>query len=133
MRVWGRIPNAGTAGGFIWQKVETDENGNNDLCYVIALIQCLKLSIAESPFWADWGIPAKRSVVQQVFPDYYVTLMQQRYAQYFASLKITKVDSTTPTYNVEIITHQGVKPLVFQIVNYFVLDQSKIDSSDILF
>jgi hypothetical protein len=128
MRVWGRVAmpvqqglilgGPGVLGGpavagpstlaLKWVDVTTDSNGNNDYVYITALIQCLKLSIGESPFWSDWGIPAKRSIVQQVFPDYYVTLMQQRYAKYFASLQITKVNSATPTYNIYIITNQGV-------------------------
>lgn len=132
MRVWGRVlqtaqqgliaggpgvlgggPGAGVLGpgsqALKWVAVVTTPDGNNDYVYVTALVQCLKLSIGESPFWSDWGIPARRSVVQQVFPDYYVALMQQRYAQYFASLQITKVASSTPTYNVVIVLHSGVK------------------------
>jgi len=132
MRVWGRVqttvqqgliaggpgvlgsgPGAGVLGAgttaLQWVEVSTAANGSNDYVYVTALIQCLKLSIGESPFWSDWGIPAKRSVVQQVFPDYYVSLMQQRYSQYFANLQITKVASSTPTYNVQILLHNGTK------------------------
>jgi hypothetical protein len=103
MRIYGRDPNTGT-----WSVVETNAEGQNDYVYVTALIQCLKLNINESPFWADWGIPAQQSVIQQVFPDFYVSLIQQRYAPFFARLQIEKVQSSTPTYNVDIVTNQGV-------------------------
>jgi hypothetical protein len=107
MRVYGRDVKTGA-----WVEVQTDDTGANDYVYITALVQCLKLNINESPFWANWGIPAQQSVVQQIFPDFYVALMQQRFSPYFASLQITKVQSTTPTYNVSITTNQGVKMAV---------------------
>lgn len=91
-----------------WVEVSTTPSGQNDYVYITALIQCLKLNINESPFWADWGIPAQQSVIQQVFPDFYVSLIQQRYAPFFARLQITKVQSPIPTYNIEVVTNQGV-------------------------
>jgi len=102
MRVYGRSPVTGK-----WVVVTTDANGYNDNVYLTALVQCLKLNLNESPFWANWGIPAQQSVVTQIFPDFYVALMQQRYAQYFASLVIVKVPSSTPTYNITVVTNQG--------------------------
>lgn len=128
IRAWGRVPatpsdgaiwgqatfggpqqfGPGSGQGYVWQVVETDANGFSDYVYITALVQCLKLNLGESPFWADWGIPAQRSVTQQVFPNYYVTLMQQRYSKFFASLQITQVQNPTPTYNVYIVTNQGV-------------------------
>jgi hypothetical protein len=104
MRVYGRNSTTG-----VWEVVTTDQNGFNDYVYITAMIQCIKLNINESPFWADWGIPAQQSVVQQVFPDFYVALIQQRYAPFFASLQITKLQSVTPTYNVSVVTNQGVQ------------------------
>lgn len=103
MRVYGRSTQTGQ-----WVEVQTDAAGHNDYVHITALIQCLKLNINESPFWANWGIPAQQSVVQQVFPDFYVALIQQRYAEYFASLQINKVQSPTPTYNINVVTTQGV-------------------------
>ena len=103
MRVYGRNSDTGQ-----WMVVETTTQGQNDYVYITAMIQCIKLSINESPFWADWGIPAQQTVIQQVFPDYYVSLIQQRYAPYFARLQITKLQSPTPTYNVDVVTNQGV-------------------------
>jgi len=104
MRVYGRDATTNA-----WVEVQTDTSGFNDYVYITALIQCLKLNLNESPFWANWGIPAQQSVVQQIFPDFYVALIQQRYSVYFASLRISKVPSYTPTYNINIITNQGVK------------------------
>lgn len=104
MRVYGRSSKTGA-----WEVVQTDSAGFDDYVYITALIQCLKLNLNESPFWANWGIPAKQSVTQQIFPDFYVALIQQRYSIYFASLIISKVQNPTPTYNVNIVTNQGVK------------------------
>ena len=106
MRVYGRLPSTTSTPG-AWIEITTDANGYNDAVYITALVQCLKLSLNESPFWANWGIPAQQSVVTQIFPDFYVALMQQRFSQYFASLTITKVASRTPTYDINIVTNQG--------------------------
>jgi hypothetical protein len=106
MRTWGRIYNE--YGVPTWVEVTTDANGYNDAVWLTTLIQCLKLNIGESPFYANYGIAARQSVVTQVFPDYYVNQTQTQFAQYFASLLISKVPGTpTPTYNVNVVTHQG--------------------------
>lgn len=109
MRTWGRVNG-------VWTIIETDKNGFNDYVYATALIQELLLNLGESPFWGNRGIPAHPSVVQQIAPDYYTMLMQQRYAQFFLSLIITKlpnaVDSEgrlVPTYRVNITTMTGVQ------------------------
>ena len=108
MRLYGRITNKD--GTKTWVVVQTDVNGNDDLCYVTALIQCLQLNLAESPFFAWAGIPAEQSVVQQVAPDYYVSVIQQVFAPYFASLIITRdPDAVDPSYFVNVLTHQGVR------------------------
>ncbi len=108
MRVYGRIYNGGVPQ---WVVVETDAAGNSEYVYVTWLIQVLKLCLGESPFYANYGIPAVPSVVQQIFPDFYVAQVQQQFQQYFASLIISKVPSTTPTYNVNILMFNGT---VFQ-------------------
>ena len=105
LRVYGRVTNPD--GTKKWVVVETNPQGYNDAVYITALIQCLKLNINESPFWANYGIPAKSSIVQQVWPDFAVSLMQQRYASYFASLTIVRQPTFTPTYQVNITTNQG--------------------------
>ena len=114
MRTYGRIPNpayvpGGAARQFLWVEVTTDASGNNDLVYLTTLCQVLKLSLGESPFYANYGLPARQSVVQQVWPDFYVSLVQQTFSPYFAMLSISKqTGTTTPTYNVNVITHSGV-------------------------
>lgn len=118
MRVWGRVYTvpATDPPTWTWVAVETDLNGFNDLPMVTALVQVLKLSLGESPFYGDFGIPAIQSVMTQIFPDYYVALTQQRYALNFASLIITRRpdDRTSirqlpvPTYDVKLVTHSGV-------------------------
>ena len=107
MRTWGRVTDSD--GNKTWQVVETDEDGNNDMVRVTQLIQDLKLNLNESPFYANYGIPAQNSVITQIFPDFYVTKTQQQFAQYFTNLTIAKVQSTTPTYRVNIILNSGVK------------------------
>lgn len=105
MRIFGRYTDA--SGNKKWTVVETAPNGSNDAVYLVNLIQVLLLNLGESPFYANYGIPAKPSVVQQVFPDFYVTRTQQLFSSFFASLIIIKQPSRTPTYNVSVITHQG--------------------------
>jgi hypothetical protein len=106
MRVYGRTFDS--AGNPIqWVTVETDAQGNNEYVYITWLIQVLKLVTGESPFYANVGIPAVTSVVQQIFPDWYVSQVQALFQQYFASLIISKVQSTTPTYNIQILMFNG--------------------------
>ena len=114
MRVFGRtVPDE--FGNRTWIEVDTDASGYNDAVYVTALAQVLLLQLGESPFFANYGLPAIQSVATQIAPDYYVALTQQRYAQFFASLIITKqptvydprVGRPTPTYAVKILTHAG--------------------------
>ena len=107
MRTYGRVWNEN--GSYTWVTVSTDADGYNDYVYVTTLAQCLLLNRNESPFWANYGIPAYPSVAQQVFPDIYVALTQQQFAGYFASLIISKLDNPSPTYSVNVVTQQGVK------------------------
>ena len=116
MRVYGRtVPDE--FGNRKWIEVDTDSDGFNDAVYVTALAQCLLLNLGESPFFADWGIPAAQSVATQIAPDYYVALTQTRFAGFFASLIITKTPQTfsvktgrpTPTYAVKVLTHSGAR------------------------
>jgi hypothetical protein len=107
MRTWGRPKNPdGTNGP--WTLVQTEANGRNDHVMLTALAQVLLLNMGESPFWADWGIPAKYSVISQLFPDYSVTLTQQRFASSFAALLVAREDDPTPTYNITATTNVGV-------------------------
>lgn len=116
MRTWGRLWERDSAGAVVpgtrptWVLVQTDENGFNDAVYCTALAQEMQLNVNESPFYGDRGIPAHPAVIQQVFPDWWIWQIQRRYAQYFASLIISKVpDLLTPTYNVSITLNNGAK------------------------
>jgi hypothetical protein len=110
MRAYGRQHDAkGNPIPGTWAISQTDAQGNNDKVFVTALAQYLLLNWGESPAFGTAGIPAEQSVVQQVAPDYAVSLAQQLFAPCFASLIITRqTDSVTPIYNVNILTHQGV-------------------------
>lgn len=105
MRTYGRVysPN----GTYKWVVVTTDANGFNDLVYVTTLIQVLKLNLAESPFYSNWGLPAKQSVLQQIAPDFQMALTQQQFAPYFAALTLAKTAAYPPTYRINAVTHQG--------------------------
>ncbi|ECN8820291.1 hypothetical protein ABO56_03045 [Salmonella enterica subsp. enterica serovar Newport] len=106
MRTWGRVTDAN--GNKKWVCVESDENGDFSYGWLTTLIQTLKLGLGESPFYAQYGIPAQQSVVEQIYPDYYVNMTQQQFAGYFASLSITKVDGAeNPTYNIEVVFFNG--------------------------
>lgn len=114
MRTYGRITNPD--GSLSWVQVSTDAAGYDDYVWVTTLIQCLKLNLGESPFYAIYGLPAKPSVVQQVVPDYYIFQTQKQFAPYFASLLMAKVNvqatkgkAPVPTYRVNVTTNQGVK------------------------
>jgi hypothetical protein len=106
MRVWGRTYNED--GTYQWVAVVTDANGDSSNCYLTALCQALKLNLNESPFYASTGIPQYQTIVTQVFPDFYVGQIQQKYAQYFASLAILRVPgSFPPQYNVTAVCNSG--------------------------
>jgi len=113
MRTYGRTQDILTK-KLTWREVTTGPDGSQDYIWVTTLIQTLKLNLGESPFYANYGIPAKQSVQQQIAPDFFVARTQQQYSQYFASLIIAKTAAGpafppgTPTYSVFITTHQGV-------------------------
>lgn len=111
MRTWGRINQVNGVGGQ-WVEVKTDANGFNDQVYLTTLIQTLKLNLGESPFYANYGIPAMQSVMQQIQPDYYVTLIQQQFSPQFATLLISKDSSSygnghAPTYDISVTSKSG--------------------------
>ena len=103
MRTYGRDANGK------WVLVVPDENGFNDSIYLTTLIQNLKLAPQESPFFANNGIPAQSSVIQQVLPTYYVDRLQRQFSQYFSSLQIAMVRDDPPVYNISAITNAGSK------------------------
>lgn len=110
MRTWGRVNQVNGKGG-TWTEVTTDANGYNSGVYLTTLAQVLKLNLGESPFFANYGIPAEQSVISQVQPDYYVAITQQQFAPYFASLQISKAKAVPnqprPTYNIKATALNG--------------------------
>lgn len=127
MRTYGRVPVfvAGTKTPVIdtdtglprmqWVEVDTTPQGYDDYIYITTLCQVLKLNLGESPFYGNFGIPAKASLVQQIAPDYYVMRTQQQFAGRFANLLISRSKAPvgypidTPTYLVAATTQQGFK------------------------
>ena len=106
MRTYGR--NYNEDGTYTWVEVTTDANEYNDNVYLTALAQALQLNLNESPTYANTGIPQQQTIITQVFPDYYVALMQNQFAPYFASLQIARVPNTNPpTYNINAVSHSG--------------------------
>ncbi|WP_353613967.1 hypothetical protein [Mangrovibacter phragmitis] len=103
MRTYGRDKNGK------WVEITTDDNGYNDMVLISNLIQNLRLAPGESPFYANNGIPAQSSVIQQILPTYYVNRLQQQFSQYFSSLQIAMVSDDPPVYNVSVITNSGAK------------------------
>lgn len=108
MRTYGRIYDADNNPG-PWVLIQTDAQGFNDYVWITTLCQTLKLNLGESPFFAQYGIPAKPSLVQQVFPDFYVYYTQRLFSAHFASLIIAKQPTSFPSYKINLTTNQGVK------------------------
>ena len=116
MRTYGRVAqNPLYPKVLTWVEVDTDSGGFNDLVYLTTLAQVLKLNLNESPFFGNFGIPAKASVISQVYPDYYVTFIQQQFAKYFTSLIVSRAVVTTskgqtvPVYTINVVTQYGSK------------------------
>lgn len=123
MRVYGRVQNPYPPSGvqesdlvtapnpYTWVVVETDASGDDDYVYITALVQVLLLNLGESPFYSNFGIPAKDAVRQQVPPDYYVALTQKYFSQFFASLIISRrvrvPNARSITYDVYIVRKNG--------------------------
>lgn len=106
MRTWGRITNQD--GTKEWVSVEADADGDFSYGWLTTLIQTLKLGLGESPFYAQYGIPVQQSIVTQVYPDYYVNILQQQFSSYFTSLSVSKVDGVdNPTYDIQVVFLNG--------------------------
>lgn len=90
-----------------WHTI-TDQNN----IMLTTLQQVLKLQLGESPFFSADGIPAQRSVLQQIPPDAYVRQVQRRFAPYFASLIINRATGTeNPTYEITARFKNGALPV----------------------
>ena len=121
MRTYGRTQDV-LSGRKTWWVVTTDANGYNDSVYLTDLAQVCKLNLGESPFFADWGIPAHESVMTQIFPNFYLARIQERFSPRFASciLTLLPVEQGTedsyasgqggapaPRYYINVLTNYG--------------------------
>lgn len=113
MRAYGRVTDTLT-GEKIWIEVRTDTRGFNDAVYLTNLAQVLKLNLGESPFYADWGIPAHASIVTQIAPDFHIALIQKRFALRFMALTLQRMADAAddlgrpaPFYAIGVTTNYG--------------------------
>ena len=98
MRTYGVDPNT-------QQWVEVSETS---YVWLATLAQTLRLNQGESPFYANYGIPAQNSVHTQIPPDLAVNRTQTQYAPYFASLTVVKQqNAVNPTYNISAVFQNG--------------------------
>jgi hypothetical protein len=108
VRTWGRIGQDENGRGGTWVEVTTDANGFNEDVYLTTLVQCLRLNLGESPFYANYGIPAYPSVITQTYPDFYAAQTQTQFAPYFASLTIQRLNTSgAPIYLVTAVCFNG--------------------------
>jgi hypothetical protein len=132
MRTYGRTQDVLT-GKKKWWIVVTDAGGFNDSVYLTDLAQVLKLNLGESPFFANYGIPAHESVMTQIYPNFYLARTQQQFAGFFASLILTpapieqgSADSfqaglggaPAPRYYINVLTNYGSRIGVHVRPNY---------------
>ena len=110
MRTYGRVSNQD--GSKAWRVVTTDPSGDDSAVYLTTLCQVLLLNLGESPFYANYGLPAKQTIVQQVQPDFYVQRTQSQFSQFFSALLLTKQQSRPPTYKINVTTRQGAKVIL---------------------
>ena len=115
MRTYGRTTDV-LFGNKTWWVVTTDARGFNDSVYLTTLAQVLKLNLGESPFFANYGIPAHQSVVTQVYPTLYIIRTQNKFSRYFTSLIVTEIPDQVdqdgfpmPAYQINVITNYGSK------------------------
>jgi len=81
---------------------------NTSYVWLATLAQTLRLNQGESPFYANYGIPAENSVHTQIPPNLAVNRTQTQFAPYFASLTVLKQqNATNPTYNVNAVFQNG--------------------------
>lgn len=107
MRTYGRTP-PDINGKRYWRVVTTTSNGYDDFVWITTLAQTLLLNLGESPFFANYGIPGHQSVMQQIYPDFYVAFTQQQFAKYFSILTVRRRATFKPIYDIVVVTRQGV-------------------------
>jgi hypothetical protein len=113
VRTYGRLTDPLTLKK-TWVVITTDANGFNDMVFLSNLAQVCKLNLNESPFWGDWGIPAHASVLTQIAPDFYLALVQRRFAPRFMALLMTREPDKTdergrpaPYYLIQVVFNWG--------------------------
>jgi hypothetical protein len=85
---------------------------DTDYVWLATLAQTLRLQQGESPFYANYGIPAIQSVISQIAPDAAVARTQMQFAKYFASLSVTRIlAAKNPTYNIRAVFPNGGSPI----------------------
>ena len=98
MRTYGVDPST-------QQWVEVSETS---YVWLATLAQTLRLNLGESPFYANYGIPAQNAVHTQIPPDLAINTTQVQYAPYFASLTVTSRQiAPNPIYNINAVFLNG--------------------------
>lgn len=84
------------------------ELNDTSLIWLATLVQTLRLVQGESPFYANYGLPAVQSVVTQIAPDAAVARTQSQFSPYFASLTVARDNTAAePTYSVRAVFMDG--------------------------
>ena len=97
IRTYGRDPDGN------W--VEITETS---YVWLATLTQSLRLFQNESPFYANYGLPAQTSIRTQTAPDYAIAITQSQFAPYFASLIVMKTPNTyAPQYTINAVFTNG--------------------------
>ena len=107
IRTYGR--SYAEDGTYTWVEVSTDANGFDDAVWLTTMAQVLQLHLGESPFFANFGIPQYRTLVTQIWPDYYVTQTQIQFLPYFVALSVKNNGGPAPNYTITAIMHNGAQ------------------------
>lgn len=123
MRAWGRVRDPDTGAfipdpvtGMLWRMVETDPiTGDNSAVYLTNLCQVFLLNLNESPFYANYGLPAQQTIMTQVNPNFYVARTQSQFSQFFAALLVSNPPANAneaPVYKISVTTFNGARIIV---------------------
>lgn len=84
----------------VWRQITDDEEAA-----IETLVNCLKLGLGESPFYANYGIPFFDAIETQVEPSVYVNRLREKFLGWFASIEIKIID--TASYEIDVMTIKG--------------------------
>jgi len=93
-----------------WYEVDTDANGFDDDCYLTTVAQVLTSQLQESPFFPQYGLPARESITSRTHPDYWVGKVREQFLRFFTNITIIKtvdITNNTPTYNIDVLKNDG--------------------------